>query len=88
MFTSGNKSPFQTISGRLAGSFGWGGMPNIYYFVDPTTGVGSILGAQLTPFFDPKMVELRDEIEGIICRTLTDLHPGYSLCVTKFHEEN
>ncbi|GJJ08213.1 hypothetical protein Clacol_002421 [Clathrus columnatus] len=52
-----------TLSGRPVGSFGWGGLPNIYYSVDPATGLGSVVGTQMFPFSDPDMIELRDQIE-------------------------
>ncbi|GJJ08214.1 hypothetical protein Clacol_002422 [Clathrus columnatus] len=61
-----------TLSGRPVGSFGWAGLPNIYYFVDPVTGLGSIIGTQILPFNDPDIIELRDRIESIIFRTLVN----------------
>ncbi|GJJ08914.1 hypothetical protein Clacol_003134 [Clathrus columnatus] len=61
-----------TLSGRPVGSFGWAGAPNIYYFVDPVTGLGSVLGTQTFPFNDPDIIELRDQVESIIFKNLVD----------------
>ncbi|GJJ08215.1 hypothetical protein Clacol_002424 [Clathrus columnatus] len=58
-----------TLSGRPVGSFGWAGLPNIYHFVDPVTGLGSVIGTQMFPFNDPDMIKLRDQIESIILKT-------------------
>jgi len=58
------KAPTQ--SGRPEGSFGWAGLTNSYYFVDPVNNIGSIVHMQLFPFFDPRCIETRDEIEKTI----------------------
>ncbi|EPQ56885.1 beta-lactamase/transpeptidase-like protein [Gloeophyllum trabeum ATCC 11539] len=62
-----------TKSGRPAGSFGWAGLTNSFYFIDPVNGVGSIVNMQLFPFFDPQCVETRDRLEKIIYDNLGHL---------------
>ncbi|KDQ54629.1 hypothetical protein JAAARDRAFT_60596 [Jaapia argillacea MUCL 33604] len=59
-----------TKSGRPAGSFGWAGLANTYYFVDPVNNIGAILTAQLLPFFDERVVETRDTLEALVYQTL------------------
>ncbi|KDQ54607.1 hypothetical protein JAAARDRAFT_209310 [Jaapia argillacea MUCL 33604] len=59
-----------TKSGRPAGSFGWGGLGNTYYFVDPINNIGAIISTQLFPFFDEKLVQMRDELEALVYNTL------------------
>ncbi|TFK46059.1 beta-lactamase/transpeptidase-like protein [Heliocybe sulcata] len=68
-----------TASGRPAGSFGWAGIANSYYFIDPVNGIGALLTTQLMPFFDPQIVETRDRLEKIIYDNLDCLRgPKYS----------
>ncbi|KZT29808.1 beta-lactamase/transpeptidase-like protein [Neolentinus lepideus HHB14362 ss-1] len=66
-----------TLSGRPAGSFGWAGIANSYYFIDPVNGIGAMLSTQLMPFFDPEVIEIRDRLEKIIYENLHCL-PGYA----------
>lgn len=40
-------------TGRPAGSYGWGGIFNTYYWVDPEAGFAALLLMQLSPFCDP-----------------------------------
>ncbi|TFK53764.1 beta-lactamase/transpeptidase-like protein [Heliocybe sulcata] len=65
-----------TRSGRPEGSFGWAGLTNSYYFVDPVNGIGSIVNMQLFPFFDPRCVETRDRIEKTIYECLSSVRAG------------
>lgn len=39
--------------GRRAGSLGWAGLANVFYWVDRASGVAAVWAAQLLPFFDP-----------------------------------
>ncbi|TFK46060.1 beta-lactamase/transpeptidase-like protein [Heliocybe sulcata] len=64
-----------TASGRPAGSFGWAGIANSYYFIDPINNIGALLATQLMPFFDPQVVATRDSLEKIIYDNL-DCLPG------------
>ena len=49
--------------GRKAGSVAWAGLSNVYYWIDPASGVCAMLGAQLLPFFDPKTLEVLKAFE-------------------------
>jgi len=40
-------------TGRPAGSIGWAGLGNLYYWVDRTNGVAGFWASQLFPFMDP-----------------------------------
>ncbi|KAF8590161.1 beta-lactamase/transpeptidase-like protein [Ramaria rubella] len=60
----------QTLSGRPVGSFAWGGLTNVYYFIDPITGVGAVIGTQMLPFYDSRVVETRDKLETLVYKTL------------------
>lgn len=60
----------KTASGRSAGSFGWSGVANTYYFIDPVKGIGAIFGSQLFPWCDSMFIESRDEFEGLVYQTL------------------
>lgn len=40
-------------TGRPAGSLGWAGLPNLYYWIDRRSGVGGYWAMQLMPFADP-----------------------------------
>ncbi|KIJ53966.1 hypothetical protein M422DRAFT_241228 [Sphaerobolus stellatus SS14] len=55
-----------TLSGRPTGSFGWAGIGNTFFFVDPENGVGGIIGTQLIPFLEPSIIEIRDKFEGLV----------------------
>ena len=47
-----------TPEGRSAGSLGWAGLPNAYYWIDPTMLTTGVLATQILPFFDGPSVEL------------------------------
>jgi methyl acetate hydrolase len=40
-------------TGRPAGSIGWAGLGNLYYWVDRRNGVAGLWASQLFPFMDP-----------------------------------
>jgi CubicO group peptidase (beta-lactamase class C family) len=42
---------------RNAGSGDWSGLFNTFYWIDRKAGIGAVIGTQLLPFFDLKMVE-------------------------------
>lgn len=42
--------------GRRAGSLGWAGIANTYYWADPAAGICAVLLAQYYPFGDPAMM--------------------------------
>ena len=41
---------------RSAGSGDWSGLFNTYFWIDRKAGIGAVIGTQLLPFFDDKMV--------------------------------
>ena len=50
-----NPEPLPT--GRAAGSLGWAGLANSYYWIDPARKVTGVFATQLLPFFDEKAVQ-------------------------------
>ena len=52
--------------GRTAGSYGWGGICNTYYWVDPAAGLGAVLMMQVSPFSTPACLALCDEFEAAV----------------------
>ena len=53
-------------TGRPAGTFGWLGLGNTYYFIDPVSGIGGVISAQVLPFADSNLLALRDSFEQTI----------------------
>lgn len=51
---------------RRAGSYGWGGIFNTYFWVDPSAGLGAVLMMQMAPFCDPSCIELLDRFERAV----------------------
>ncbi len=49
--------------GRSAGSLGWGGLCNTYFWLDPERGLGGCLLTQILPFADPAVLELFGALE-------------------------
>ena len=52
--------------GRAAGSGGWAGVANCYYWMDPAGGVAAILLAQVLPFADAKVLNLLSTFERAV----------------------
>jgi CubicO group peptidase (beta-lactamase class C family) len=48
---------------RTIGSYGWGGIVNTYFWVDPDRDLAAVLMMQLAPFASRASVELLDEFE-------------------------
>lgn len=46
-----NQEP--TSTGRPAGSQGWAGLANLYYWIDRENGIGGFWATQVLPFIDP-----------------------------------
>ena len=46
-----NDEPAST--GRAAGTLSWAGLSNVFFWVDPASGIGGIWATQLLPFMDP-----------------------------------
>jgi methyl acetate hydrolase len=52
--------------GRSAGSYGWAGLFNSYYWVDPASGLCALLLTQVLPFFDRDVVALLERFETAV----------------------
>ena len=50
-------------SARKAGSGAWAGLGNLYYIVDPKSGVAGIIGTSIMPFLDSDVVGLFEKME-------------------------
>ena len=47
----------QAPTGRPAGSLGWAGLGNLYYWLDRKNGVAGVWATQIFPFMDPTSVD-------------------------------
>jgi CubicO group peptidase (beta-lactamase class C family) len=50
-------------TGRHAGSYGWGGIFNTYFWVDRAAGLGAVMFMQVSPFAAPECLSLCDALE-------------------------
>ena len=50
-------------SGRAAGSYGWGGIHNTYFWVDPRASLAGVLMMQTTPFADRESIAFLEQFE-------------------------
>jgi methyl acetate hydrolase len=57
-------------TGRHAGSLAWAGISNVFFWIDPTSGIGGIWATQLLPFMDPVAVDGYVEFETAAYRGL------------------
>lgn len=55
---------------RPAGSYGWAGIFNTYFWVDPAAGIGAVLLTQSSPFADPATLEVCERFERAVYREL------------------
>jgi CubicO group peptidase (beta-lactamase class C family) len=53
-------------SGRPAGSYGWGGIYNTYFWVDPVTEFAAVVLMQMQPFADPMCVAVSRRFERAV----------------------
>jgi methyl acetate hydrolase len=60
----------QTPEGRSAGSLGWVGTANTYYWIDPARDVAGVILMQLLPFADPDCLDVFAAFERSIYATL------------------
>lgn len=51
---------------RSAGSWGWAGIFNTYFWGDPVLGIGAVLMMQVSPFCDPECLGVLDELEAAV----------------------
>jgi CubicO group peptidase (beta-lactamase class C family) len=59
-------------NGRTAGSYGWAGILNTYFWVDPAAGIGAVLCMQMTPFCAPACVALCRDFETALYALLRE----------------
>ena len=57
-------------TGRTAGSLGWAGLANSYFWIDPAKGIGGAYLTQIFPFADEKSLPLYLEFETAVYRSL------------------
>jgi CubicO group peptidase (beta-lactamase class C family) len=50
-------------NGRSAGTLGWAGLANLYYWLDPARRVAGVIMTQILPFADPAAVRLYGQFE-------------------------
>lgn len=55
---------------RSAGSVGWAGAANTYFWIDPERQAAALVMMQLLPFANPLALKALSEVEGRICRAL------------------
>ena len=56
-------------TGRGAGSWGWAGLANTYFWVDPAAGVAGLILTQVLPFCDAAVLDLLDRFERGVYRS-------------------
>jgi len=61
-------------NGRPAGSWGWGGLANSYFWVDPTSKFAGLVMTQIIPFGDPTVLELFGTLERCVYRLSARSH--------------
>jgi methyl acetate hydrolase len=59
-----------TPSGRSAGGLMWAGLPNTFFWIDRTRGVGGVLLTQIFPFADARATSLFEAFEAEVYRSL------------------
>ena len=51
---------------RTPGSWGWAGIFNTYFWGDPEAGIGVVLMMQLSPFCEPRCLEVLEAVEAAV----------------------
>jgi CubicO group peptidase (beta-lactamase class C family) len=57
-------------TGRSAGSVGWAGLANSYYWIDRTKNVAGVYMTQMLPFFDVESIKLFRDFETAVYRAI------------------
>ena len=60
----------QAPTGRSAGSLAWAGLPNAYFWIDPTKGIAGVIMMQILPFVDTHALQLFNDYESAVYRSL------------------
>lgn len=53
-------------TGRPAGSVGWAGLANSFYWIDPKNGIGGVYATQILPFADSQSMRLFEAFETAV----------------------
>lgn len=61
-----------TPTGRPANTAEWAGVANCFYTIDRTTGIATMIAAQLYPFLDPKVQDLWASVETELYKGLAE----------------
>jgi methyl acetate hydrolase len=64
-------NPERAPTGRTAGSLGWAGLANSYFWIDPAAGLGGVYATQVLPFADKKALPLFLDFEKTVYEHLT-----------------
>lgn len=56
----------QAPTGRSAGSLAWAGLPNAFFWIDPTKDLAGIILMQVLPFVDPRALGLFTDYETAV----------------------
>ena len=56
----------QAPTGRSAGSLAWAGLPNAFFWIDPTKDLAGIILMQVLPFVDPRALGLFTDYEKAV----------------------
>jgi CubicO group peptidase (beta-lactamase class C family) len=56
--------------GRSAGSYGWAGIFNTYFWVDPLAGIAAVVMMQVSPFSAPVCLDVCDRFERAVYHEL------------------
>ncbi|CCT72767.1 related beta-lactamase [Fusarium fujikuroi] len=59
-------------TGRSTKTGHWAGLPNVWWWCDPETGVAGIVATQILPFGDPKVLELWGTVEAVVTAAMKD----------------
>ncbi|RNM12171.1 serine hydrolase domain-containing protein [Nocardioides pocheonensis] len=57
---------------RNVGSLFWGGALNTHYWADPHAGIAAVFMTQMSPFFEPRLMERFTEFERTVYRDLVN----------------
>jgi len=69
-------NPSDVPQRRRAGSGGWAGIFNTYFWIDPASGIAACLFMQFLPFFDPNAIRLYNQFEAAVYASLPST-PGF-----------
>ena len=56
----------QAPTGRSAGSLAWAGLPNAFFWIDPTKDLAGVILMQVLPFVDPRALGLFTDYEKAV----------------------